>query len=45
MSTHDKDCPCNAYACQLRRKGVTVSSAATPTRGSVRKASKARTSP
>lgn len=32
MSVHPVGCDCQAYACKLRRKGVTVSSKATPTR-------------
>lgn len=28
--THDPGCPCDAYACRLRAKGVSVSPKATP---------------
>lgn len=29
---HEPNCGCEAYACKLRRKGIALSSAATPTR-------------
>lgn len=32
MTVHDPDCGCDTYGCQLRRKGVDFSGAATPTR-------------
>ncbi len=31
MTMHDPDCQCDTYGCQLRRKGVQISTAATPT--------------
>ena len=30
MPMHPPDCECDAYGCQLRRKGVAISRAATP---------------
>lgn len=30
---HEPGCECDKYACRLRRKGITVSSTATPSRG------------
>lgn len=32
MPAHAPDCDCDTYGCELRRKGFTLSSAATPTR-------------
>lgn len=32
MSAHPPDCDCPKYGCTLRRKGIALSSAATPTR-------------
>ncbi len=37
MTVHPPDCECDAYACQMRRKGVQVSAAATPTRSGARR--------
>lgn len=42
MTIHPHGCDCNAYACQLRRKGVSISSKALPTRHN-RKPPKAHT--
>lgn len=36
MTVHDPDCGCDAYGCQLRRKGVDFSANSTPTRRSRR---------
>ncbi len=32
MAVHPDDCTCNTYGCELRRKGVQLSPAATPNR-------------
>lgn len=31
MTTHPSDCTCDTYGCQLRRKGISLTAAATPT--------------
>ena len=31
MTTHAPDCTCDTYGCQLRRKGISLSSTASPT--------------